>query len=602
MKKTVLILFSILSLGLLTYAQDNDNFMHAQQFFINGEYEKAKKIYERLYQQRDYKNLAFEGYINTLLKLREYDTAEKIIKKDLRENPANPNNKVSLIQLYIEKGDKNNADKYLQDLLQKLPVDNFSISQIANGFYRINQFEYAAKVLNSGRKVLNDQTLFSFELINLYRYLRQKDLLTQEILNIIELQPDYLPTAKSSLSRVYENNQDYQTLKSILLRRIQKNTSSIALSDLLAWTYVELKEYNFALIQAISIDKRLNEDGSAIFMLASVLKNNYEYEYAQKALDYIISKGKTNPFYISSQIELLKLKQLQAEKKGLVKTDLSSLEAAYESVIHEFGQNQRTLFAILELAKLKANQLSKVNAADSLLTNALNIPRLSVGELAQIKLELADINILNNNPWEASLLYGQIEKSLPNTILGQEAKFRNAKLSFYNADFKWAKAQLDVLKASTSQLIANDALDLSLLIQDHFDEDSVNSDLQKYAKAEFFREQHLYERALSSLDSILMRSPLTKLADDILLSKAKIYTSLQQFQEAISAYKKLHEAYPASIWADDALYHLGILYQDKLEDSKTANAYYEKLINEFPGSLYTTDARRRFRRLRGDSL
>src|SRR5690606_5297075 len=208
---------------------------------------------------------------------------------------------------------------------------------------------------------------------------------------------------------------------------------SIALSDLLAWTYVELKEYNFALIQAISIDKRLNEDGSAIFMLASVLKNNYEYEYAQKALDYIISKGKTNPFYISSQIELLKLKQLQAEKKGLVKTDLSSLEAAYESVIHEFGQNQRTLFAILELAKLKANQLSKVNAADSLLTNALNIPRLSAGELAQIKLELADINILNNDPWEASLLYGQIEKSLPNTILGQEAKFRNAKLSFYNA-------------------------------------------------------------------------------------------------------------------------------------------------------------------------
>src|SRR5690606_20449949 len=131
--------------------------------------------------------------------------------------------------------------KYLQDLLQKLPTDHFSISQIANGFYRINQFEYASKVLNAGRKVLNDQTLFAFELINLYRYLRQKDLLTQEIINMIEFQPDYLPTAKSSLSRVYENNQDYQTLKSILLRKIQKNANSIPLSDLLAWTYVELK-------------------------------------------------------------------------------------------------------------------------------------------------------------------------------------------------------------------------------------------------------------------------------------------------------------------------------------------------------------------------
>src|SRR5690606_27847211 len=129
-----------------------------------------------------------------------------------------------------------------------------------------------------------------------------KDLLTQEIINMIEFQPDYLPTAKSSLSRVYENNQDYQTLKSILLRKIQKNANSIPLSDLLAWTYVELKEYNFALIQTISIDKRLNGDGNSIFMLASVFKNNYEYEYAQKALEYVISKGKNNPFYIPSQI------------------------------------------------------------------------------------------------------------------------------------------------------------------------------------------------------------------------------------------------------------------------------------------------------------
>ncbi|WP_052305798.1 tetratricopeptide repeat protein [Pseudopedobacter saltans] len=602
MKKILLSILSILYISLNVFSQDNENIVYAQQLFGNGEYEKAKKIYERLYQNKNFKEIAYDGYMNTLFKLKEYDLAEKVIKKEIKDDSGNQNLKVYLIQLYIEKGDKPNADKTLNDLLGKLPPNNFSISQIANNFYRINQYEYAAKVFIQGRKVINSNNAFSFELINLYKYLQQKDFLTQELINLVETQPEYLPSVKSNFSRAYQSNEDYQILKSLLIKRLQKNTDNLALSELLAWTYIQIKEFNLALIQTISIDKRTDGNGALLFQLAAILKDEYQYAYAQKAYEQLILKGKNNPYYISAQIELLKIKQEQANNKGSIGLEAAALETAYEAVLTEFGYNQRTLFAVLELAKVKANYLNKLPAAEKLLLDALNIPRLNPNELAEVKLELADVNILNNNPWEASLLYGQIEKSLPNTVLGQEAKFRNAKIAFYNADFKWAKAQLDVLKASTSQLIANDALDLSLLIQEHFDEDSSNNALKTYAKAEFLREQHLHEQALSKLDSVLKAYPNTDLADDILLSKAKIYEAKRDYKQAISYYEKLCNDFSNSIWIDDAIYNIGIIYQDKIQNNQSASLYYEKLIKDHPGSIYTIDARKRFRLLRGDSL
>lgn len=602
MKKIFSTLFFISLLVFCALAQENNSFNHAQQFFNSGEYDKAKKLYEKLYQNKSFKDLIFDGYINTLFKLRDYDAAEKIIKKEIKENPDNQYAKVSLIQLYLEKGDKNNAEKSLNELMGKLPADSFAISQIANNFYRINQYEYAAKVFTVARKTMNSHTAFAFELVNLYRYLQQKDLLTQELINLLETQPEYLATVKSNLIRAYDDPKDYQTLKSILIKRVQKNTDNLALAELLAWTYIQSRDFNLALIQTLAIDKRSNDNGNGIYQLASILKDNYEYEYAEKAYKQIILKGRDNPYYIPSQIELLKIKQQFATNKGSLKTEASSLETAYELVLTEFGYTPRTLFAILELAKIKANFLNKAEEADKLLNDALNIPRLNANDLANIKFELADINILNDNPWEASLLYGQIEKSLPNTILGQEAKFRNAKIAFYNGDFKWAKAQLDVLKASTSQLIANDALDLSLLIQDHFDENNSNQALKSYARAEFFREQQLYPKALDSLNKLIEDYPGSSLADDILLSKAKIYTATRDYKAAIASYQKIQQEFSDSIWADDAIYNLGIIYQDYIQDQQSALSYYEILIKSYPGSIYTNEARKRFRLLRGDSL
>jgi Tetratricopeptide repeat len=282
--------------------------------------------------------------------------------------------------------------------------------------------------------------------------------------------------------------------------------------------------------------------------------------------------------------------------------DLETLVLSYESLLAEFGKNNQTIFAIRQLANIKAYYLNKLVEAQDLLEQVLTFNGTKPQTLAEVKLDLADIYVLNNDRWEATLLYGQVEKSFSNEPLGQEAKFKNARLSFYNSDFSWAKAQLDVLKASTSQLIANDALDLSLLLQDNLAFDSTGNALKLYAKAELLLFKNQNEASLAVLDSINILFPQNDLADDVLMTKSKIYRKQNDFNKAANVLKEITEKYNYSIWADDALFTLATLEEEKLNDKANAQKHYELLLTNFPGSLYVIEARKRFRNLRGDSL
>ncbi|HEU0125225.1 MAG TPA: tetratricopeptide repeat protein, partial [Flavobacterium sp.] len=548
--------------------------------------DKAKSIYENLYQTNTYKDLIYDNYIQTLIKLRDYADAEKIIRKKIKEENNNFSHKLHLGQILKEKGDNNEAEKIFNDIIRTMPPDAFYISQVANQFYRINDYQLALKTFLNGRKILGNDREFAYELINIYRFLKIKDGLSIELINILDHNPEFLSMAKSNVSRTFETNEDYLFLKSEILKKLQKSPQNIELADFLAWTHIQLKEYSMALIQVIALDKRTNDNGSRVFALANILSENKAFEEAEKGYHYLIAKGPNQSYYVVSKVSLLKIKEAQFASDQLNQSGVLLLEKNYEELLNEFGKNSRTLFAVKELAKLKANVLNKPQEAELLLEAALTFNGLKTEDIATIKLDLADIYVLNNNPWEASLVLGQVEKSLPNDPLAQEAKFKNAKLSFYNGDFKWAKAQLDVLKASTSQLIANDALDLSLLIQDNTLHDTLGKALKIYARAEFLRTQNHYAQAIATLDSIETIFPNNELTDDILLSKARIYTSQNQINDAVSAYEAIINNHTQSIWADDALYSLGVVYDDTLKNKEKATAYYQKLIEDFPGSLF----------------
>lgn len=330
---------------------------------------------------------------------------------------------------------------------------------------------------------------------------------------------------------------------------------------------------------------------------------NNNYEVAEGAYRYIIAKGPESPYYKASRIELLNVSFLKITKNySHTQEDILRLENEYETSLNELGKSSSSLNLVKNLSHLFAFYSGKTEQAIELLQEALMIPGLTAQQLAECKLELGDIYLFAGEVWEATLLYSQVDKAFKNDALGHEAKFRNARLSYYIGEFGWAKAQTDVLKAATSKLIANDAMELSLLIGDNLTEDTTGAALKVLARAELLEFQNKDELALLALDSIESIPAGAILADDVLYRKAKIAMKKGEFQRADSLYAKVVENYPDEILADNALFQLAELNEIQLANKSKAMDLYQELITKYPGSLYTTEARKRFRILRGDPV
>ncbi|MGZ3811973.1 MAG: tetratricopeptide repeat protein [Mucilaginibacter sp.] len=597
MKRVSAIIFFMFIFCSVLYAQVDD-LQLARQFTANGEPQKALDIYQKLYKQD---NDSYYGYyLGGLLSVKKFDEAENITKKMMRKHPGDYRYTISLGRIYTQKGETDKAAAVYDSMIKSLPADANEISNLASQFYQAENADYAIKIFLQGRKLLNNDKIYSFELISLYRYKRDKAALTEEYLNFLPDNPSFVTQAENAMATIFEGEADYNMLKTALFKHIQKDPQQTIYVDLLTWQFLQQKEFDQALNQALALSRRQNDDGSSIFDLCQTLTSNEAYETAIRGYEYIIGKGKDQPLYISAKIELINTKNLLVTSGKYTQAELLSLEKDYIDLLTEFGKTNSTVFAMQRLARLQAFKLHKPVEAQKLLEEAIAIPNIKPDLLNSCKLDLGDVYLMNNQPWEATLVYGQVETAYPNTTIGQDAKFRNAKLAYYTGDFTWAKGQLDVLKAATSQLIANDAINLSLLISDNLVADTAGNALKMYARADLQIFEERPEKAVLILDSIDVKYPGNSLSDDILMAKARILIQQKNYADAVAPLKKIVDEHPFNLWADDAVFMLGDLYENHLANKDQAKIYYQKIITDYPGSLWINEARKRFRLLRGD--
>lgn len=597
MKRVAALIFCLSLSVTLLLAQGND-LQLARQFTANGELQKALDIYQKLYKQDN--EAYYMPYVNGLLGLKKFDEAESVTKKMLRKHPEDRQYSITLGRVYTQRGETDKANQVYDDLIKNLPADASEIANVAQQFYQAENADYAIRIFLQGRKLLKNDKLYTFELISLYRYKRDKAGLTEEYLNFLPDNPTFINQAENALSTVYEGDADYNMLKTTLFKHIQADPQQTIYVDLLIWQFLQQKDFDQALNQALALSRRQNDDGNNIFDLCQTLISNEAYDTAIRGYEYIISKGKEQQLYIPAKIELINTKNLLVTSGKYTQADLIGLEKDYQDLLTEFGKTSSTVFAMQRLAKLQAFKLHKTAEAQKILEDAIAVPGIKSNMLNSCKLDLGDIYLLNSQPWEATLIYSQVETAFPNTNIGQDAKFRNAKLAYYTGDFKWAKGQLDVLKAATSQLIANDALNLSLLISDNLAADTSGAALKMYARADLKIYEEQPEKAVQILDSIDVKYPNNSLSDDILMAKARILIQQKNFADAIVPLKKIVDEHPFNLWADDAVFMLGDIYENHLNNKEQAKIFYQKIITDYAGSLYINEARKRFRILRGD--
>jgi TolA-binding protein len=400
-----------------------------------------------------------------------------------------------------------------------------------------------------------------------------------------------------------ENNRS-ETIRTLLLKSINKYPDNKSYSSLMIWFSMQKRDFASALKQAKAMDKRYNEDGRRIFELSNIAAENHDFSTAIDGYNYILSRGETTIFYYDAQMMLLSIKLIQSTMTYPVNhQQVLAIDRELTQYFQSREMNNANFGVYRRWISLKAVQLNDIETAKEMLNRNLQSNNIAAKEKAILKLDLGDILQLEKDVWEATLLYSQVEKDFPNDTIGHVAKFKNAKLSFHIGEFEWAKAQLDVLRAATTKLIANDAMYFSLLISDNQNEDdSLNIPLKQFANADFLMSIHRYDEALNVMETIENQNINHSLLDDILYKKAKIALIQQDYAKADKLYEMLVKNYPSDLLADDALFERAQLQATHFKDNFKAMELYQQLLLDYPDSIYTIEARERFRVLRGDNI
>ncbi|WP_199137044.1 tetratricopeptide repeat protein [Pedobacter sp. ASV12] len=600
MKRFILLIFLSCSFFTLLAQNDIDEAL-AYQYYQQADYEKAAVLLEKLFNKTKNDGY-FELYFNALIKIKKYSEAESLLKGLIKQYPQKSQYAVALGRVYQENGRTAEANKIFQEAIANTPKDENKFRDLANSFYRFEAYDMAAATFLQGRKLLADDQLFLYELLSIYRFKKDKLALIQEYVNALALTPQLQLQAQNVLASVFESNADYQLLQAALLKKIQKDPQAEVYTEMLIWQYIQQQEYEMALRQLIAQDKRTKGDGTLLYNTANTFVANKAYTTAIKAYEYLLAKGTESDFYLPAKIELVNAKYQLAISGKFEKPAIQALANEYEAILAQYGKTPQSLYALQRLAYLQAYYLNDLKKAEATLEEGLKIQRIQPTDMAQLKMDLGDIYILTKQPWEAILVYEQVAKQFENQPMGSEAKYRSAKLFFYVGDFQYAKSQADVLKASTSQLIANDALNLSLLISDNLQSKNDSLALKMYADADMLQFMNRSSEALVKLDSIDVAFPNNSLTDDILMAKAKIYIKTNDLEKAVNMLKELIDAHHDSIWIDDALFTLADLYDKKLDKPDEAKKLYQQLMNDYPGSMFNAEARKRFRNIRGDNV
>ena len=577
----------------------------AEQYLLNSEYEKAATMFEKLVKENEGNDYYFDKYIQCLTAMGDLEKCQGVVEKQIKKRPKDAVLYVTLGSIFEKKSKPDDAKGQFQKAIAVLSADQYSVMRLAQTFTNSLKYDFALETYERGAVLLKDKNIFAYNIGDLYRAKGEMSKMIENFLNtLLPNDPNRLETAKMLFQQNLQTPDNYTDLQAQLYARLQEEPDFIPSIELLTWTYIQQKDYKNALRQAKALDKKLDENGSRIYQLASIASVSKDYDAAIAAFEYIATqKGKTSPFYIEAQRGALHNRREKiTEGYNYNVTDLKNLQLKYDTVLNELGRNRSTASLIMEQADLEAFYLNDLATATSHLDELIKMTSLDRNTLGQAKISLADIYLIQGERWESTLLYSQVDKEFKDDILGHEARFRNAKLAYYNGDFEWAQSQFSVLKASTSKLIANDALDLSVFILENTGMDTSTVAMQLYAEADLLIFQNKFEAAFVKLDSVLAQFPEHSLDDDVLWSKAQIFVKKRSYLEAAQLLEKIIEKYKEEIRADNALFALAGLYAKPLNDPEKAKMLYEKLFTEFSGSTFAVDARKEFRKLRGDKV
>jgi tetratricopeptide (TPR) repeat protein len=575
----------------------------AVSYMQNGEFDKAAELYQSLWEKSNNDIKFYQPLYKCLLTLKKFDELEKVVKKEVKKNNNAAQYVVDLGYLYSQMPNAEKAKEQFEKVLKDMKPNEISVRNTAAAFETYHLYDYEIAVYEKAGKKLHNDTYFSYDLAG--AYLGKSDIgsAVKNFLLFMEANPQSTQNIKNIIQTSRDEAKLLGEMETQLYAKAQKNPANEDYIDLLTWVYIQNKDFEGAIVQMKALDKRKSENGYRVINIARMAQTEGDYDNAIAGFEYVVNKGKDNLLYFSARSELLNCRKEKVSKNiNYTSQDLEGLKNDYLAFINDNDRNFRTAQSMKELADLEGFYLHDLKSATDLCNEIIAMPGITQQLKNQTKLSLGDFYLISGDVWEATLVYSQVDKDEKDSPLGEEARFRNAKLAYYRGDFDWAQTQLQALKASTSELISNDAINLSVFIIDNLGLDTTETPMQMFARAELLMYQNKDDEARATLDTITYLFPGHALFDDIEYTKSEMLVKKKEFEKAVPLLEDILKNFKEDLKADDATFLLAQIYEEHLNNKGKAMELYKSIITDYSSSLLVIEARKKYRLLRGDKL
>lgn len=567
--------------------------MRAESYFRQGEYEKATQIYKSLLDRNPFNTTYLKKLVTCYQETDQFQKAEDLIRTSLAKNSSQKYLHVELGYNYERQQMMDLAKKEYATALQAIEVNPSLGGMVGRMFRQNNSLDNAITAYNRTME-LNPNASYQFQVAQIYGEKGEFAQMFDSYIELVNKNESYIGTVQRLTSRYISDDptdKNNVALKRSLLRKSMSNPKNVW-NELLSWLFSKQKEYGKAFIQEKALFKRDPQYLENIVTLGKIAFDDRDYIAAKDCFSFLLSNTNFIDEKINSELHLLRI---------AVATEAPEAEKRFEEVLKLYGVNSNTIRIQIEYADFLTFQKGQPEKAETILEEALTFSK-SKFERARIKIKLGEVLVFTGRFNKALIYFSQVQTKLKNHPLSQEARFKVAQTSYFKGDFTWAMAQLKVLKGSTTQLIANDAVDLFLVISDNKPQDSIPSGLKQYAKADLLAYQNKNQEALSVLKEIHQKFKGFPVEDEALFKEAEVLVKLKKYEEAIANFEQVISLNPEGILNDDAYYQIAELYNNKLNLPNKAQEYYQKIIFEYASSIYLVDARKKYRQLRGDDI
>ena len=576
----------------------SQNSQLAYNYYRKGEYKKATVIYKQLHEKSKVRRDYFKKLLSCYQLTEDFENASNLLKQQIEDFPTQPHLNIELGYNFQLQNQNEKATPFYELALEAVEKNPNTGYLIGATFKENHLLNYALKAYTRAM-TLNPELHYDAYVASIYGEQAEIEKMFDAYLNMIVKNESYFSTVQRYAGRfITDDNEDSNNIlfRKLVLKRVQ-TTPNNSWNILLSWLYMQQKDYAKALLQEKALYKRNLEDLNRIVELGIVAFDNKDYETSKNTFEFILEHTTDSNAQIDAQLYLLEIGIVTANS---VK-EIDKVGLKFNELLTKYGINSNTIDLQIAYADFLTFKKNNPQQAIVILKDALK-RTTSDFQNGSVKVKLADVLVYTGKFNQALIDYTQVQTKLKNSTLAQTARFKVAQTSFFKGDYKWALTQLKVLKGSTSQLIANDALALHLLISDNIADDSIPKALMAYAKADLLAFQNKNKEAIDRLSSVLANYKGHPIEDEALFKQAELYEKTKKFDFAENNYQKIITIQADGILVDNAYFKLGQLYEGPLNDIEKAKEMYQKIIFEYPSSIFLVDARKRFRKLRGDVI